>query len=291
MHFRICDNPDCDCRIVDILFVELDDAGRPLRKGAKFSAGIRVQEWEEGESPPRSPEEAACVREFLDECPPERRAAIMQHYRDFKQEARRFAEYAINRRDILEGRLISYVDIVSEGGALSSGGRDCSYQLVHEGREFLIEDRYCGNPQCDCDEVVLEFFEVITTQQAEGEPRVTIEQRLRSELSLDGNHQVSERFGCTMSEARAILSAWWDEYQDDLEMLSGRYRRIKKMCQRILDKNGKQTPGRVTSSRDSVTSGQAEPVDADSSPARVGRNDPCPCGSGRKYKKCCGSRA
>jgi uncharacterized protein len=23
--------------------------------------------------------------------------------------------------------------------------------------------------------------------------------------------------------------------------------------------------------------------------AKVGRNDPCPCGSGRKYKKCCGS--
>jgi uncharacterized protein YecA (UPF0149 family) len=22
----------------------------------------------------------------------------------------------------------------------------------------------------------------------------------------------------------------------------------------------------------------------------VGRNDPCPCGSGKKYKKCCGSR-
>ena len=23
---------------------------------------------------------------------------------------------------------------------------------------------------------------------------------------------------------------------------------------------------------------------------RIGRNDPCPCGSGKKYKKCCGSR-
>jgi preprotein translocase subunit SecA len=22
---------------------------------------------------------------------------------------------------------------------------------------------------------------------------------------------------------------------------------------------------------------------------RVGRNDPCPCGSGKKYKKCCGA--
>jgi len=25
--------------------------------------------------------------------------------------------------------------------------------------------------------------------------------------------------------------------------------------------------------------------------AKVGRNDPCPCGSGKKYKKCCGVNA
>ncbi|MBR6530302.1 MAG: SEC-C domain-containing protein, partial [Clostridia bacterium] len=25
------------------------------------------------------------------------------------------------------------------------------------------------------------------------------------------------------------------------------------------------------------------------SSAKVGRNDPCPCGSGKKYKKCCGA--
>ena len=24
--------------------------------------------------------------------------------------------------------------------------------------------------------------------------------------------------------------------------------------------------------------------------AKVGRNDPCPCGSGKKYKKCCGQK-
>jgi len=24
---------------------------------------------------------------------------------------------------------------------------------------------------------------------------------------------------------------------------------------------------------------------------KIGRNDPCPCGSGKKYKKCCGTRA
>ncbi|MCG2697671.1 SEC-C domain-containing protein [Candidatus Parcubacteria bacterium] len=26
----------------------------------------------------------------------------------------------------------------------------------------------------------------------------------------------------------------------------------------------------------------------DASGNKVGRNDPCPCGSGKKYKKCCG---
>jgi len=25
------------------------------------------------------------------------------------------------------------------------------------------------------------------------------------------------------------------------------------------------------------------------SDAKVGRNDPCPCGSGKKFKKCCGA--
>jgi uncharacterized protein len=25
------------------------------------------------------------------------------------------------------------------------------------------------------------------------------------------------------------------------------------------------------------------------STAKVGRNDPCPCGSGKKYKRCCGA--
>ena len=27
----------------------------------------------------------------------------------------------------------------------------------------------------------------------------------------------------------------------------------------------------------------------ESSVRKIGRNDPCPCGSGKKYKKCCGA--
>ena len=35
---------------------------------------------------------------------------------------------------------------------------------------------------------------------------------------------------------------------------------------------------------------QVAPVRLAGAPKKVGRNDPCPCGSGKKYKKCCGRR-
>ncbi|WP_371680590.1 SEC-C metal-binding domain-containing protein [Microvirga sp. KLBC 81] len=31
-----------------------------------------------------------------------------------------------------------------------------------------------------------------------------------------------------------------------------------------------------------------QPVTPKPTFGKVGRNDPCPCGSGKKYKKCCG---
>jgi uncharacterized protein YecA (UPF0149 family) len=45
---------------------------------------------------------------------------------------------------------------------------------------------------------------------------------------------------------------------------------------------------------DATTNLFAEPDDFDAFPMpymrpdpKIGRNDPCPCGSGKKYKKCC----
>jgi len=34
-----------------------------------------------------------------------------------------------------------------------------------------------------------------------------------------------------------------------------------------------------------AAAGKGQPIKADDTP---NRNDPCPCGSGKKYKKCCG---
>jgi len=49
-----------------------------------------------------------------------------------------------------------------------------------------------------------------------------------------------------------------------------------------------------TASAQSASGGQPEPPTTQTAPqraaVRVGRNEPCPCGSGKKYKKCCGQK-
>ena len=37
-----------------------------------------------------------------------------------------------------------------------------------------------------------------------------------------------------------------------------------------------------------IDNSPAGPAPVQRDEPKVGRNDPCPCGSGRKYKKCCG---
>ncbi|MBI5251486.1 MAG: preprotein translocase subunit SecA [Desulfomonile tiedjei] len=47
----------------------------------------------------------------------------------------------------------------------------------------------------------------------------------------------------------------------------------------------------VMSHGDSASGGDSKPKTVRRQADKVGRNDPCPCGSGKKYKKCCGKAA
>ena len=47
----------------------------------------------------------------------------------------------------------------------------------------------------------------------------------------------------------------------------------------------KENRGHTTRELSTTTTTSNKPVRNEE---KVGRNDPCPCGSGKKYKKCCG---
>ncbi|RXM02456.1 hypothetical protein EO238_29585, partial [Citrobacter sp. AAK_AS5] len=47
-----------------------------------------------------------------------------------------------------------------------------------------------------------------------------------------------------------------------------------------------RTPAEVLEDGQGILPGKVETFRREE--PRIGRNDPCPCGSGKKYKKCCG---
>jgi tetratricopeptide (TPR) repeat protein len=86
------------------------------------------------------------------------------------------------------------------------------------------------------------------------------------------------RLKAEFPELYALHSSFFDEFlnaRDTEKMLRQRSKKIKKMSRHI--DFGEEDPE------------SEQPVTVRRSQPKVGRNDPCPCGSGKKYKHCCGA--
>jgi hypothetical protein len=191
-------------------------------------------------------------------------------------------EYRLDPRAVETGKLIAFVDIVSERGSIWSGGSTVTFGLVHDGVEYLVADLYCPNPDCDCGDCYLAFFRETPSPRARNAP--SLEHCFLTTLSLDGRIKSVECQRGTKGEALAVLKAWRDgpDFARDLEDFQWRDWKVKQIAKRSYS-------GR--SQADPAEDRQSPPVERLSSAGRVGRNEPCPCGSGKKYKKCCGKAA
>jgi hypothetical protein len=98
-----------------------------------------------------------------------------------------------------------------------------------------------------------------------------------AEWAFDGSFTIPHAYHCITDQARSIASAWIEKNAKELKLLQWRYRKIKEIGRRSLLLAG-------VSPRHELKS----PLVPATASEKTGRNDPCPCGSGRKYKKCCG---
>ena len=120
---------------------------------------------------------------------------------------------------------------------------------------------------------------------------MTISRRFTGRVTFDG-HIGLERLDREKKPARAkeVLAAWWREHRMELSKLKARYEDVKEVGRRSLaakpEINSPLVPGTSTA-RSTTRSAEALLDDRTGESPRVGRNDPCPCGSGKKYKKCC----
>jgi len=308
-----CAAIDCPCTFATFEFqatTDVVDAGfdRSVRQAQDVPAGdvpaafeikVDAATWHEHEPRPGRPAaETAMAREFLRDYPRSERQALKERLEKKQRIANRFLEYRISPREI--SITLPWSQLASEDGSVMMGGTSVSFTFNHQGTEYSIEDLYCPHPQCECDRAQLVFFKCLPGATPDDPGKAV--QFFDAGVSLTaGTRQVGKCFRATPEEAAGILAAWWEHEANPLDELKWRYKKTKEVGQRSLPAAGGRRAGRAAQPRRPGASRWVDtdaPEPDDFSPlqaltpiraaATPGRNEKCPCGSGKKYKKCCG---
>jgi hypothetical protein len=138
-------------------------------------------------------------------------------------------------------------------------GRQDVYVL--DGQAFEAFENYCHRADCACGEVVVSFEAQLSSGP---KPLGGVK------VMLSGTHTMQPLTPQDQERLSALWRAFTDRHPNHLAHLARRNQVMKTLGPRCKPGSAPvPTPIRV----------QAKP----------GRNDPCPCGSGKKYKKCCGA--
>jgi hypothetical protein len=272
-----CRNPNCDCRDAVIHAFAIDSFTVSV-EAAEGATALKTMRPAPTAGVPDPPSRKAVVRVDIDsgEVSPEGRAVDDELVRWIRDEVDGELLELLQRRWIRgKGREphMPELDLPVEdwqGGELLNYGlvflddRDDVYLL--DGRQYGVVDMYSPDPACSSKKVELFFEETKERQPPEfirtiGGVRVRVPDG--KELDFTPETRADE----------VLLRRLWDAYRerhDVARRLAERHARMREAGVAILARRGAAV---------------SRPGAAVSTP---GRNDPCPCGSGRKFKKCCG---
>ena len=161
--------------------------------------------------------------------------------------------------------------------------------LNHDGlphRPFLLMELYCNEPRCDCRRVLIN---VIDTER--GQQVATINHGFEPPAPPydDDGQTFLDPLNPQSAMSAGLLRVFEDMIASDGEYRQ-RLERHYAMWKSVVDDPLHPDHSKVRASH------QGDPQGESAYPRqlpfrrelpKVGANDPCPCGSGRKYKRCC----
>ncbi len=280
--FRIsvtqCRDPDCPC--ADLLFIlsRLPFPGSQNDRQLKISFRIDPMTWQEVEPPNRCAEENAIVDEFLRDYPESEQEEGRKWGREKARIAQLIREYRIPEQDCKDGILLSFSRLLAHPKQDASSCATWMLPFKHDGVEYLIDDLYCTNPTCKCENAHLIFLRLAKAGDCGTCSAITHFQAL---VSFDGHVELTDVAVGPKKAAQRVLSAFWGKHGTaELERFKKRYAWSKQ----IGDRSGMGRRTIPLLVRPPVTEQGEAPA------TRVGRNEPCPCGSGKKFKRCCAAK-
>ena len=131
-------------------------------------------------------------------------------------------------------------------------------------RIYEVVDLCCPDPECDCREVTVAFVDPADGSDA-GAATVDLK---KGDVSF--SHETDDE---------ALVPGLWERYvfrHRGIPLLFERRERMKEFGETLFERLEQQRRADVASR---AVAGRAK--------VKIGRNEPCPCGSGKKYKKCC----
>ena len=150
--------------------------------------------------------------------------------------------------------------------------------LLPDGSYAFLE-RYCPNPKCDCQEGLFHMVKVDPQSEFSGTSIADIDYHWGGKYS---NKNPKIRKGTEQSDAaREGLKRFQDSLQNELGLVDSFKAHYKMLKDYFI-----QHPDELLIEDEELLIENNDKLMTKTGP-KVGRNAPCPCGSGKKYKKCC----
>jgi len=263
---HVCSDPCCDCTDVRFYCVPDSPAGQEgtVRQNpwvfALDAAKRRISDLRREDAHTSSGQLArAMVRELTSQD----WDALWQHLVGVKRaqaehgDLDTFSPAFRNEMFAGDGTMVTYREIFP-----FDEGFPCATDQV----EWRVDDHHCVNPRCSCCRPVLSFLRV-----SRGAGR-----RTAREVAAADYDYTSATFEATMVPAAdapplgELVGLLRHAHADLDRRLEQRHKRLRALFKRAMERRKKDPPAPPALRR------------------KAGRNDPCPCGSGKKFKRCCG---
>jgi len=252
-----CINPNCNCSEVGLDFVEVDE--NKEIKHRLFSFNLNTVTWQLSnknvENNVLNGEEL--IKEFMNDLNEGIKATIKKRVEEANAYGQENPWEWFDKLDLEDGSSFGYSEVF--------GARDVEkFSFEYKDRKYFVDDQYCINPECKCNEAVLTFIDIVDGREMQN-PDFAIRMPLGS-----WNYTI-EFSNVDSGELKQVIKCFREHINNDLGLLKTRYSNMKKFGQKLNDREKEsRIIQRIVGSK-------------------IGRNEPCPCGSGKKYKKCCGN--
>jgi len=258
-----CTNPKCDCKELILKFYEVTDE---TIHSELFDITVDIDTWDI-KNKKILRDDLPCenmIQEFIRDFDETSKVRIVKRFETFKKFNGASLKEDLNYDLLQQGVCMNYTEIFNDKEY---------YKFIFEykGTNYRVLDQYCTNPKCRCNYVVLVFYEydplslsmdfcfAVRLQFKTGKYEV---EEIKDDLGFKELKEVFEQFIQNLNTT-------------NFKILKDRYKRMKKVQMIINDS-------------ENSTMKHSNMPGNENRRKKVGRNDPCPCGSGKKYKKCCG---